>query len=72
MPPGAAKGRRIELYFNAAEILNAFEKLGAGNQPLKLEFRVALVNNKYDLSVWLRNDKDEIELKQTQHKVYGT
>ena len=71
LPPGATKGRLIELYFNEPEILNAFEKLGNQNQPLKLEFRVTLVNNKYDLSVWVRNEKDEIELKQTQHKAYA-
>lgn len=72
LPPGAAKGRLVELYFNEAEILGAFEKLGSSNQALKLEFRVALVNNKYDLTVWVRNDKDEIQLKQTKHSVYGT
>lgn len=72
LPPGAAKGRLVELYFNEAEILDAFEKLGSSNQALKLEFRVALVNNKYDLTVWVRNDKDEIQLKQTKHSVYGT
>lgn len=72
LKPGATKGRLIELYFNEAEILGAFEKLGDNNQPLKLEFRVALINNKHDLTVWVRNDKDEIELKQARLATYGT
>ena len=72
MPPGAAKGRSIKLYFNEAEILDAFKKLGANNQPLQLEMRIDVIDGKKDFTIWLRNDKDKIELKRTEIKNYGT
>lgn len=72
LQPNVAKGRLVELYFNEAEILGAFEKLGAHSKPLKLEMRLQLIDNKYDLTIWVRNDKEAIELKQTKVKTYNT
>lgn len=72
MPPGRTKGRSIELYFHEPEILDAFKKLGANNQPLQLEMRIEVIDGKSDFTIWVRNDKDKIELKRTEMKNYGT
>ena len=72
MPPGATKGRLIELYFNEAEIFNAFQTLGANHQPLKLEMRIETVNGQPMFTVSLRNEKTKIEFDHTEVKNYGT
>ena len=69
-PP--AKGLSVRLHFNETEIIDAFKKLGANNQPLQLEMRIDTVEGKEVFSVWLRNDKDKIELKRLEIKTYNT
>ena len=69
-PP--AKGLSVRLHFNEAEIIDAFKKLGANNQPLQLEMRIDVVEGKEVFTVWLRNDKDKIELKRLEIKTYNT
>lgn len=65
------RGLLIELYFNEAEILAAFQKLGANNQPLQLEMRLDTADGKAAFTVWLRNDKEAIELERTAIKHYN-
>lgn len=64
------QGRGYDLTFNETEIFDAFKKLG-NNPPLKLEMRMTQVNAAPVFSVWLRNDKDAIELKNTRVKTYS-
>ena len=82
--PGA-KPKSVKLFFNEAEILAAFQKLGTQNLPLKLEMRrdperqaffgpgksAGVVDGANGFSIWLSNGKDAIELKRTEIKVYG-
>lgn len=86
-PPGATgKPKSVKLFFNEAEILAAFQKLGSNNQPLQLEMRLdpervsffgpgkffGVVDGTNGFSIWLRNDKESIELKRTEIKMYNT
>ncbi len=68
------KGKPLvfKLYFNEPEIFDAFKQLGASGEPLQLEMRM-LVNEegKTLFSIWLKNRKDEIFLKNTTLKNYG-
>ena len=84
-PPGA-KVKLVELYFNETEILDAFKKLGSNHQALRLEMRLdpdrpaffgpgrfsGVVDGQNGFSIWLRNDKESIELKRTEIKTYNT
>lgn len=65
------RGLVIKLFFNEAEILAAFQKLGANNQPLQLEMRLDTADGKAAFTVWLRNDKEAIELERTTVKHYN-
>ena len=65
------KGRMLEVYFNEAEIFEAFQKLGGQNQPLQLEFRPNPEGSKDIISIWLRNDKEAQQLSRTEIKNYG-
>ena len=67
----AEKGRRLEVYFDEAEIFTAFKKLGSQGQPLVLEIRPNPPQTKDVVSVWLRNDKDVLLLSGTEIKNYG-
>ena len=72
-PPGATGNpKSVELFFNEAEILDAFQKLGSNNQPLQLEMRNEVIDGQNRFSVWLRNDKESIQLKRTEIKTYNT
>ncbi len=72
-PPGATgKPKLVELYFNEAEIFDAFKKLGPNNQPLQLEIRNEVIDGNNKFTIWLRNDKDKIELKNTKIQTYNT
>jgi len=65
-------GLVVDLKFNEAEILSAFKKLGSHNEPLKLEFRmVKKANGKNDLTIWLQNGKETIELKKFTAETYS-
>ena len=65
-------GLVVDLKFNEAEILAAFKKLGSHNEPLKLEFRmVKKANGKNDLTIWLQNEKETIELKKISAETYS-
>lgn len=84
-PPGA-KAKLVELYFNETEIFDAFKKLGSNHQALQLEMRLdpdrpaffgpgrfsGVVDGQNGFSLWLRNDKESIELKRTEIKTYNT
>lgn len=70
-PPGT-KNKLVELYFNEAEIFDAFKKLGGNNQSLQLEMRVDIVAGKNTFTIHLRNDKESIQLKHTEIKTYNT
>lgn len=66
------QGRSYELTFHEPEIFDAFKKLGNNNPPLQLEMRMAANDEgKKVFSVWLRNAKESIPLKQTVVKIYG-
>jgi len=68
------KGRRLlfELTFNEAEIFAAFQQLSGEGQPIKLEMRMELKEDKKThFSVLLRNDKEEISLKRSRLDNYG-
>ena len=66
------QGRSYELTFNEPEIFDAFKKLGNSNPPLQLEMRMTTNDEGKKLfSVWLRNAKESIPLKQTVVKIYG-
>ena len=66
------RGRSYELTFNEAEIFAAFQKIGNGQPPLQLEMRMTTADDgKKTFSVWLRNAKEAIPLKQTVIKIYG-
>lgn len=72
-PPGATGNpKSVKLFFNEAEILDAFKKLGANNQPLQLEMRNEVIDGQNRFTVWLRNDKESIQLKRTEVKTYNT
>ena len=68
------KGRPLvfKLFFDEAEIFDAFNTLGSNGEPLKLEMRM-LENDKNEtlFSVLLKNSKEEIFLKKTDLKNYG-
>ena len=66
-----AKSMSFELYFNEAEIFAAFKALGGNKQPLQLEMLMVKTEKSHDFTIWLRNDKDKIELKLTNVKTYG-
>ena len=66
------QGRSYELTFNETEIFDAFQKLGNSHPPLQLEMRMTPTDDgKKVFSVWLRNTKESIPLKQTKIKIYG-
>jgi len=68
------KGRRLllELTVNEAEIFAAFKQLSGQGQPIKLEMRMEVREDKKTyFSVLLRNDKEEISLKRTNLETYG-
>ena len=68
------KGRPLvfKLFFDEAEIFDAFNKLGSHGEPLKLEMRMVVNDKKETLfSVLLKNSKEEIFLKKTDLKNYG-
>ena len=68
------KGRRLlfELTFNEAEIFAAFQQLGEQGQPIKLEMRMEVKEDKKTyFSVLLRNEKEAISLKRTNLENYG-
>ena len=66
------QGRSYELTFDEAEIFDAFKKLGNSHPSLQLEMRMTPTDSgKKVFSVWLRNAKDAIPLKQTRIKIYG-
>lgn len=54
----------IDIAFDEQEIFNAFESIGKNNTPMEMEFRMEPEKN-YDFTIWLRNDKNSIELKKT-------
>lgn len=65
-------GRSYKLTFNEPEIFDAFQKLGNGQPPLQLEMRMTPTDaGKKVFSVWLRNAKESIPLKQTSIEIYG-
>jgi len=66
------QGRSYELTFNEVEIFDAFRKLGNSGPSLQLEMRMAIADGgKQVFSVWLRNDKESIELSHTGIEIYG-
>lgn len=66
-----AKPLRIKLFFDEAEMFNTFKKFATDNLPLQLEMRIAIVNGKNDFTVWLRNEKNAVEIKQMKVETYG-
>ena len=66
-----AKSMLFELYFNEAEIFAAFKALGGNKQVLQLEMLMVKTEKSHDFTIWLRNDKDKIELKLTNVKTHG-
>jgi len=68
--PARPKGLLVEIYFNEKEIFDAFEKLGASNQPLKLELKIEQKNGNNSFTVALKNDKERIEFDHHQLKTY--
>lgn len=64
------KPLRIKLFFDETEIFDVFDKLGKHNLPLQLEMRMEPEKN-YNFTVWLRNEKDAIELKKIKIETYG-
>ena len=62
----------FKLFFNEAEIFHAFNNLGANGEPLQLVFRMLLnEEGKTLFSIWLKNEKDAIFLKNTKLKNYA-
>ena len=68
--PAGKEDKLVELYFNEPEIFEAFKKLGSNDQTLQLEIRMEVVNGKNNFTIHLRNDKESIQLKRTESKVY--
>lgn len=68
--PARPKGLLVEIYFNEKEVFDAFEKLGANNQPLKLELKIEQKNGNNSFTVALKNDKERIEFDHHQLKTY--
>lgn len=66
-----AKPLLVELYFDETEIFETFEKVGKRNLPMQLEMRIAVKNGKNDFTVWLRNEKEALELKKIKVDTYG-
>ncbi len=68
-------GLKFKLFFDETEIFNAFKQLGSQNQTLQLETRMERIMRegeaKLNFTVWLRNEKEAIELKQTRMETYG-
>ncbi len=68
------EGRRLlfELTFNEVEIFAAFKQLSGQGQPIKLEMRMEVKEDKKTyFSVLLRNEKEGISLKRTNLENYG-
>lgn len=63
-------GLKFKLTFDESEIFDAFQKLGANNQPLQLELRMVVVNGKEGFTIWVRNEKDFTQLKHTKIETY--
>lgn len=68
--PARPKGLLVEIYFNEKEVFDAFEKLGANNQPLKLELKIERKNGNDSFTVTLKNDKARHEFDHHQLKTY--
>ncbi|MFK5891687.1 MAG: DUF2931 family protein [Pseudomonadota bacterium] len=59
----------IDILFDEKEIFSAFEEISQGNNPIEMEFRMEPEKN-YDFTIWLRNDKNSIELKKIRIKTW--
>ena len=59
----------IDVTFDEFEIFSGFEKLATDSMPIEMEFRMEPENN-YDFTIWLRNEKNNIELKKTKIKTW--
>ena len=60
------RGVLFEIEFDDIEIINAFEKLGKGNQKVFLEFDPKMPRSKTKIRLY--NDKESIELKKYKSK----
>lgn len=69
-PAGQPKGLLVEIYFNEKEVFDAFEKLGANNQPLKLELKIEQKNGNNSFTVTLKNDKARHEFDRHELKTF--
>ena len=69
---GERPDRVIKIKFNEAEIFAAFKKLGANNAALKLELKMEKTDTANRLTIWLHNEKDNVQLKKYTIKTFGT
>ena len=69
-PAAQPKGLLVEIYFNEKEVFDAFEKLGANNQPLRLELKIEQKNGNNSFTVTLKNDKARHEFDHHELKTF--
>ncbi len=62
---------RIKLFFDEAEIFAAFKRLGDKNLPLQFEMRMQIKGEAQNFSIWLKNEKESIVIKQTNVETFG-
>jgi len=61
----------LELFFDEKSIFKLFEKMARPGETLKFEFRVVEKDGKNDFTMWLKNDKDAVEIKDFRVETYG-
>ena len=59
----------IDVEFNEAEMFSTFKKIASDGQAIEMVFKMDVDNN-YDFTLWLRNEKNAIELKQCRIKTW--
>ncbi len=62
----------FKVNFHPGEVFAAFKQLGSEQQPLQLELRIAVREDKKShFVVWLHSEKESLELKRTVFETWG-
>jgi hypothetical protein len=71
--PDDSDGVFVEMAFDEAEIVGAFQRFDGDHRDVQLEVRLTEIPKVgAALTVWLRNDKDGIQLKRTTYRPMET
>jgi len=69
---GAGHDLSLKVFFDEAEIFDAFKKLGTQNQEIKMEYRMEVdEKGKQAMYIWLVNSKEKVSLKKVKVESFG-